>query len=221
METSTEDARNSRTRRRLRRTRSESVFIFIPGSTFREQAGTNTREPSSSTTHTRQTFTGVRFSRKQSVGVSMPSWRAASRIVAPSGTETLFPSICVSTWCCAACWRHVWERSARDRDERNGCVQRFAHEKTLQRLSAESSALDAVCPRPQIEASRMACAISCSRCNSCSFEPSGFFAIIRSRASFCRVTPTRHGTHWPQVSCERIRRCAEESVSGPWSRQKA
>ena len=63
VETSTEEARNSRTRRRLRRTRSESVFIFIPGSTFREQAGTSTREPSSSTTQTRQTFTGVRFSR--------------------------------------------------------------------------------------------------------------------------------------------------------------
>ena len=44
------------------RTRSESVWIAIPGSTTREQAGTRTREPASSTTHTRQTLTGVRFS---------------------------------------------------------------------------------------------------------------------------------------------------------------
>ena len=35
----------------------------MPGSTWREQAGTSTREPSSSTTQIRQTFTGVRFSR--------------------------------------------------------------------------------------------------------------------------------------------------------------
>ena len=40
------------------RTRSESVCTFIPASALREHAGTSTREPSSSTTQTRQTFAG-------------------------------------------------------------------------------------------------------------------------------------------------------------------
>src|SRR5271168_160791 len=88
VERSTEDARNSSTTRRLRRTRSESVLIDMLGSTLREQAGTSVRDPSSSTTQTRHTFTGVRLSRKQSVGVSIPSFFAASRMVEPSGTET-------------------------------------------------------------------------------------------------------------------------------------
>ena len=35
----------------------------MPGSTRREQAGTSAREPATSTTQTRQTLTGVRFSR--------------------------------------------------------------------------------------------------------------------------------------------------------------
>src|SRR5215471_16663898 len=96
VETSTDEARNSSTIRRLSRTRSESVLMDIPGSTLREHAGTSMRDPSSSTTHTRQTFTGVRLSRKHKVGVSMPSLRAASRMVAPSGTETGWPSILIS-----------------------------------------------------------------------------------------------------------------------------
>src|ERR1700691_4858115 len=95
-ERSTDDARNSRTSRRLNRTRSESVLMDMSGSTWREQAGTSAREPSSSTTHTRQTLTGVRLSRKQSVGVSIPSFLAASRMVEPSATETGFPSILTS-----------------------------------------------------------------------------------------------------------------------------
>ena len=44
------------------RTRSESVWTSIPASTGREQAGTSTREPVTSTTQTRQTLTGVRLS---------------------------------------------------------------------------------------------------------------------------------------------------------------
>ena len=60
---SAEDARNSSTIRRLVRTRSESVRTVMPGSALREQVGTSVREPSTSTTHTRHTFTGVRFSR--------------------------------------------------------------------------------------------------------------------------------------------------------------
>ena len=50
------------TSRRDVRTRSESVCTTIPGSTLREHEGTSTREPSSSTTQTRQTLTGVSVS---------------------------------------------------------------------------------------------------------------------------------------------------------------
>ena len=60
---STEDARNSSTMRRLVRTRSESVCTIMPGSALREHAGTSVRDFSTSTTHTRHTLTGVRFSR--------------------------------------------------------------------------------------------------------------------------------------------------------------
>ena len=61
-DTSTDEPRNSRTTLRDVRTRSESVWTSIPASAAREQAGTSTREPVTSTTHTRQTLTGVRFS---------------------------------------------------------------------------------------------------------------------------------------------------------------
>ena len=60
---STDEARNSSTIFRRVRTRSESVCTSMPGSAVREQAGTSVRDPSTSTTQTRQTFTGVRFSR--------------------------------------------------------------------------------------------------------------------------------------------------------------
>ena len=62
-DTSTEEARNSSTTRRLSRTRSVSVRTVMPGSTGREQAGTRARDPSTSTTQTRQTLTGVSVSR--------------------------------------------------------------------------------------------------------------------------------------------------------------
>src|SRR5713226_8824687 len=94
---STEDASSSRTSRRLCRTRSESVWTFMPASTLREHAGTSTRDPSSSTTHTRQTFTGVRVSRVQSVGVSILSCRYASRMVIPSIACTSRPSMLSSS----------------------------------------------------------------------------------------------------------------------------
>jgi hypothetical protein len=48
---------------RARRTRGESVAIFIPASALREQAGTSTRAPVCSTTQIRQAFTGVSVSR--------------------------------------------------------------------------------------------------------------------------------------------------------------
>src|SRR6185437_16048434 len=45
----------------------------------------------------RHTFTGVRFSREHSVGVSTPCSRQASSSVAPSGTRTVVPSTVMST----------------------------------------------------------------------------------------------------------------------------
>ena len=58
-----DDASNSSTNRRLCRTRGESVWTTMFGSTGREHAGTSTREPSTSTTQTRQTLTGESVSR--------------------------------------------------------------------------------------------------------------------------------------------------------------
>src|ERR1700693_762848 len=89
---STDEARSSSTSRRLCRTLSESVWIFMPASTLREQAGTSTREPSSSTTQTRQTLTGVSVSSWHNVGVSTPTCRHASRMVEPSSTSVSWPS---------------------------------------------------------------------------------------------------------------------------------
>ena len=62
VERSIDEARNSMTILREWRTRSESVFTTMSGSTLRAQAGASTRAPSSSTTHTRQTFAGWRVS---------------------------------------------------------------------------------------------------------------------------------------------------------------
>src|SRR5262249_16039992 len=63
VERSTEEPRNSSTILRANPTPGEFVWILIRGSTLREQAGTSAREPDSSRTETRQTFTGVKFSR--------------------------------------------------------------------------------------------------------------------------------------------------------------
>src|SRR5262249_7666080 len=109
-----------------------------------------------------------------------------------------------------------WRRSLRHRPRRNrdsrrrgvqsrdgwlgSCCFGIAHENKLHRRSADSSALEAVWPSPQIEASRMACAISRSRASSSAVVPSGFKSTKRSSASSWRVTPTRQGTHCPQVS---------------------
>src|SRR5260370_73086 len=93
---STDEARNSKTIFRASFTRSEFVWMSIPASTFREQAGTSVRAPVSSTTHTRHTLTGVRVSKKHNVGVSMPFERQASRMVIVSGTRSDSPSILIS-----------------------------------------------------------------------------------------------------------------------------
>ena len=83
--------------RRDTRTRSDSVEIVIPGSTRLEHAGTSTRDPVTSTTHTRQTLTGVKVGRKQSVGMSTPRARHASRMVELPGTVARCPSMTTST----------------------------------------------------------------------------------------------------------------------------
>ena len=62
VERSTDEPRSSSTTRRERRTRSESVCTFMPASALREHDGASTRAPSTSTTHTRQTFAGSRVS---------------------------------------------------------------------------------------------------------------------------------------------------------------
>jgi len=62
-DTSTEDPSNSSTSLRECLTRSVSVDTTMPASAFRAHAGTSARAPSTSTTHTRHAFTGVRVSR--------------------------------------------------------------------------------------------------------------------------------------------------------------
>src|SRR3989441_8597903 len=94
---STDDARGRGTGRRVGFPRSEFVWTFLPASTLREHAGTRTRAPSSSTTQTRHTLTGVRLSSWQSVGVSTPRRRHASRMVEPSVTSTSRPSMVMPT----------------------------------------------------------------------------------------------------------------------------
>ena len=63
VERSTDDASNSRTSFRECRTRSLALRTVMPGSTAREQAGASTRAPSTSTTQSRHTFTGLSVSR--------------------------------------------------------------------------------------------------------------------------------------------------------------
>ena len=62
------------------RTRSFSVYTVMPCDTFAEHDGVSDR-PSVSTTHSRQTPSGVRVAPWHSVGMSMPWARHASRIV--------------------------------------------------------------------------------------------------------------------------------------------
>jgi len=91
------EPRNSNTIRRAWSTRSERVCTTMPVSTGREQAGTSGREPSTSTTHSRQAFFGVIVSPKHSVGISPPRPPHACRIVVPTATVTAVPSIVAAT----------------------------------------------------------------------------------------------------------------------------
>ena len=93
---STDDPSSSRTSFREWRTRSLSVSTLMPGVTLAAQDGTRVRPPVS-TTHTRHTPSGARVPAWQSVGMSMPWARQASRIVESCGTVTGAPSIVRST----------------------------------------------------------------------------------------------------------------------------
>ena len=62
VERSVDEPSSSITMRLLVRTRSESVCTTMPSSALRAHAGTSVRAPSSSTTQTRQAFTGVSVS---------------------------------------------------------------------------------------------------------------------------------------------------------------
>ena len=73
---STDEARSSSTSRRARITRGDRVWTIMPASTAREQLGTSTRAPSTSTTQRRQTLTGFSVSRKHSVGYREADRRA-------------------------------------------------------------------------------------------------------------------------------------------------
>jgi len=73
------------------------VRTTISDSTRREHDGTRTRDPSTSTMHTRHAFFGVIVSPKQSVGISVPWARQACRIVDPSGALTARSSMVSST----------------------------------------------------------------------------------------------------------------------------
>src|SRR5438034_2239635 len=67
----------------------------MPGSTARTHEAERTRAPVS-TTHRRQTPTGVWFCRWHRVGMLIPFMRAASKTVVPFGTRTGFPSMPIS-----------------------------------------------------------------------------------------------------------------------------
>jgi hypothetical protein len=73
------------------------VCTFMPFSAGRTHAAASTRPPTS-TTHTRQTPTGVSFCAWHSVGIGIPFIRAASNIVVPGSTATCTPSMVSCTW---------------------------------------------------------------------------------------------------------------------------
>ena len=189
----------------------------MPGSARREQAGTSVRDPSSSTTQTRQTFTGVRVSRKQSVGVSMPRLRAASRIVAPSGAETALPSIVIS----------IWRRSGAGGASGIGPLGMG--------ISGEGASLMEQTPSIQsgFDRARGGLAETADRGVAHGLShlaqggqfggagPNGRPATRRCSVSSCRTVPTRHGTHWPHDSSRKKRRCAAGSASGRRYRRRA
>jgi len=72
---------------------SDWVMTLMPSLTGVLQAVMVRSTPSTSTAQTRQAPVGDTFSSQQRVGIFMPSWLAASRMVVPAGTVTFLPSI--------------------------------------------------------------------------------------------------------------------------------
>ena len=80
------------------------------------------------------------------------------------------------------------------------------HRRAWSRCTADCTALAAVWPSPQIEASRITWAISSSRASSSAAgSRSCGPATSRCSASSWRTVPTRHGTHWPHDSSRKNR----------------
>ncbi len=152
MDRSTEEASSSSTSLRERRTRSESVFTTMPGSTLREQAGASTRAPSSSTTQTRQTLAGAgsRRSRASACRCRAPCRRRGSSTLRRRGRLA----------------RRSRARPCAPARRAGSCPRQRPFPKTPSRPIADSIALDAVWPRPQIDASRMHWPTSAMRASS-------------------------------------------------------
>ena len=142
----------------------------------------------------------------------MPSWRAASISVVPSATATFWPSIVISTvrrgrggGITGSGPRGTGILASRSvlrgAPDAHGvsCVGGVSL-KIGNRESADSMALEAVWPRPQMEASRIACPSSWSSVTSEATEPSGRSVASRWSSSSWRTVPTRQGTHWPHDS---------------------
>src|SRR5262249_50089576 len=83
-------------------------------------------------------------------------------------------------------------------DREGDPARRHANTPTLP--MADSMAEDAVWPRPQIEASRIASPISAISASSSWTVPRVRPESSRASASSWRTVPTRQGTHWPQLS---------------------
>src|SRR5437867_7030808 len=137
--------------------------------------------------------------------------RQASRIVMDSGTVTGFPSILTST-----CFGAGRLGAAGGSLGLGGGVNQIGSEVltispcndaagafqigNFKFAKADSMALDAVWPRPQIDASLIACPISFNSASSSAFEPMIRPDLSRANSSSCRIVPIRQGTHCPHDS---------------------
>ncbi len=81
------------------------VRTTMPSATYTAQAGWSLGIFSTSIRHIRQTATGSILECEQKMGMSIPSFLAASRISVPLGTVTLTPSTWRVTWSVATAIR--------------------------------------------------------------------------------------------------------------------
>ena len=140
------DSSSSRAILRAARMSSLWVVTAMPSAAGAAHEGMRLRRPSTCTTHRKHEPMGATPSRWHSVGISMPSWRAAWRIVVPASTCTWRPSIVSVTG--IGITRPQWRprdrrcgtcRSGRISPRRSRAVRR-ASERWLARGSAGSSA---------------------------------------------------------------------------------